>query len=462
MWRPLIYLIDDDDVLRKAFRKTLKRFYEVREFAARNEALAATESERPDLVLLGIKAGDEDGLEFIRRLRHLCPQTLLIALTVSEDVQTVISAMRLGAHDCLLKPVYAESVLARVQDALETIRLRKQVHALQEKSIRDNLPCILGESHAIQEVMEIVNRIAQSSDTPVLIIGETGTGKELIAGAIHYRSPNFNGPFLPVNCAAIPANLVESEFFGYEPGAFSGAQPKGKKGLVEKAGNGTLFLDEVGDLGPEAQAKLLRFLESGEFYRVGGTEKLRVQTRIISASNRNPEELVAEGRFRDDLYYRLGVIRIEVPTLNERREDILLLANYFVAQFCEKFKKPMMGLCNQAETALKERHWQGNIRELRNVIERAVLLTNGDELTLDDLGVHPSLKVIAPGPASSTKDAGELPVAGVDLSSILNSVERNYIAAALDRAKGNECRAARLLKMNYNTFRYRKKRLEFE
>jgi DNA-binding NtrC family response regulator len=462
MTRYLIYIIDDDATLRKSFRKTLKNYYRVHDFAARMDAVAAMESEPPDLVLLGIGLADADGLDLIRRIRNSSPQTRIIALTASVDLPTVISAMKLGVHDCLPKPIYDQSLLARVRDTLESLRLRKEVQVLQENAIKEQLPCILGESLAIHEIMDIVNRVALSSDTPVLILGETGTGKELIAAAIHYRSPNSSGPFVPINCAAIPATLIESEFFGYERGSFSGAHPKGKKGLVEKAGNGTLFLDEVADLGPEAQAKLLRFLENGEFYRVGATEMLRVRTRIISASNRRLEDLISEGKFRDDLYYRLGVIRIEVPSLNERREDILLLANYYVAQFCDKFQKPNRGLTPQAAQTLQERRWQGNIRELRNVIERAVLLAQGDELTEEDLGLVSGSRILLPGRTKGAAEAGELPPDGVDLATVLESLEHHYIEAALHRSGGNECQAARLLKMNHHTLRYRKKKLGIE
>ncbi len=462
MTRYLIYIVDDDATLRKSFRKTLKDYYRVHDFAARMDAVGAMESETPDLLLLGIGLAEADGLDLIRRIRNSSPQTRIIALTAGVDLPTVIAAMKLGVHDCLPKPIYDQSLLARVRDTLESLRLRKEVQVLQENAIKDQLPCILGESLAIHEIMDIVNRVALSSDTPVLILGETGTGKELIAAAIHYRSPNSSGPFVPINCAAIPATLIESEFFGYERGSFSGAHPKGKKGLVEKAGNGTLFLDEVTDLGPEAQAKLLRFLENGEFYRVGATEKLRVRTRIISASNRRLEDLISEGKFRDDLYYRLGVIRIEVPSLNERREDILLLANHYLAQFCGKFQKPDKCFTPQAAQILQERRWQGNIRELRNVVERAVLLAKGDELTEEDLGLVSGSRILLPGRTKAAAEAVELPPDGVDLATVLESLEHHYIEAALHRAGGNDCQAARLLKMNHHTLRYRKKKLGIE
>jgi len=453
MHRYTIFIVDKNSVLREQFRKALKKLYRVRDFGAAEEAVCAMSDRQADLVLLEVGLPGIDGLETLRRIKGRWPETLVIMMTDSEDVQTVIAAMKQGAHDYLLKPIHLDSLRARVHDALQTLRLGHEVRALQERFIREDVPCVLGASRVMQEVMELVTKVAQSPDTPVLICGETGTGKELIASAIHYRSPNAHGPFVPVNCAGIPANLTESEFFGYEPGAFTGARASGKKGLVEEAENGTLFLDEVGDLGPDAQAKLLRFLESGEYYHVGGSRKLIARTRIISATNQDLAQLSRQGKFRDDLYYRLSVIKIEVPSLKARKEDILLLAYHFLRQFCRKFRKPVETIAPEAEQSLLKKAWQGNIRELRNLIERAVLLTNRGELGVEDLG----LPVCPPSPLSE----GEVfPSAGVDLTTILDGVEKRYLDWALEASQGNESKAAGLLKMNYHTFRYRRKRLE--
>ncbi len=308
-------------------------------------------------------------------------------ITAYEDIQTVISAMKYGAYDYVIKPLNMDSLRVHVKNALETIKLRKEVQAFQERYLRENIPFFIGESNTIQEVMEFVKKVSNSVDTPILIIGETGTGKELIAKAVHYKSPNFKGSFVSLNCAAIPKDIIESELFGYEKGAFSGADPSGKKGLIEEAAEGTLFLDEVGDLSMPAQAKLLRFIEEGEYYRVGGTKKLHVKTRIVSATNKNLEEMIQQDLFREDLFYRLAVIKVEIPSLNERRDDIVPIARHFLIEFSKKHGKSFNGISSQTEELLKNHQWKGNIRELRNIIEKAVLISNGPYVTAQDLGL---------------------------------------------------------------------------
>jgi transcriptional regulator with PAS, ATPase and Fis domain len=310
--------------------------------------------------------------------------------------------------------------------------------------------------------MEFVRMVAKSPDTPILILGETGTGKELIASAIHYRSPNFKGPLVTVNCAAIPRDLIESELFGYGKGAFSGASASGKKGLIEEAANGTLFLDEVGDLSLEAQAKLLRFLEAGEFYRVGETKKLQIRTRVISATNKNLDSLIEKGLFRKDLYFRLGVIKVQVPSLNERRDDIIPLAKHFLMEFGEKFGKEFTSISSQAEKALITYNWVGNVRELRNVVERAVLTGNGPELTVRDLGIEDARQRGLLEGLRHANGFPPIPPTGIDLPSVQESLERFYIQEALRMAGGNESKAAMLLSLNHHTFRYRRRKLKIE
>jgi transcriptional regulator with PAS, ATPase and Fis domain len=308
--------------------------------------------------------------------------------------------------------------------------------------------------------MAFIEMVAKSPDTPILILGETGTGKELIASAIHYRSPNFKGPFIPVNCAAIPKDLVESELFGYEKGAFSGAGALGKKGLMEEAANGTLFLDEVGDLSLEAQAKLLRFLETGQFYRVGGTKKLQIETRIVSATNKDLDSMIENGLFRKDLYFRVGVIKVQAPSLNERRGDIMPLAKHFIMEFSNKFGKVFTGISENAENALMTHNWTGHVRELKNLIEKGVLLGKGPILEVEDLGL--AKKIGSETPKKSTDEFifPPLPTQGIDLVSTQESLEKYYIEEAFRMAEGNESKAARLLNMNHHTFRYRRKKLQ--
>jgi transcriptional regulator with PAS, ATPase and Fis domain len=310
----------------------------------------------------------------------------------------------------------------------------------------------------MQSVMDLIRRVARSADTPVLILGETGTGKELMASAIHFHSPLFRGPFVAVNCAAIPGELVESELFGYRGGAFSGARADGKAGLVETAHGGTLFLDEIGDLSLAAQAKLLRFLEAGEFYRVGETKPTRVTVRIVSATNRDLAGLMAEGRFREDLFFRLGVIKIEAPSLNERPEDILPLATYYLQHFNTKFGTAFQGLSAAALDALRRHHWAGNVRELKNLMERAVLTGRQATVTPGDLGLEGGPPASC-APTDWLQELPDLPPEGLDLARTLARIERHFIDRALARSSGNESQAARFLGLNHHTFRYRRRKL---
>jgi DNA-binding NtrC family response regulator len=431
MLKYTIYIIDDEASIRDAISMALEDDYRIETFSKAE----------------------------LDRIKDLYPEMLVIMITAYEDIHTVISAMKSGAYDYVVKPIHMDSLEVSIRNALDTIRLRKEVQALQEKYLMENLPCFIGESNAIQDVMDFIKMVAKSPDTPILIMGETGTGKELIASTIHYYSPNFKAPFTTVNCAAIPKDLIESELFGYEKGAFSGADVAGKKGLIEEAAGGTLFLDEIGDLSLEAQAKLLRFLELGEFYRVGGTEKLHIQTRVISATNKNLNRMLDEDRFRKDLFFRLGVIKVQVPSLNERPGDIVPLTKYFLQMFSNNFGKKFTAISPKAETALLAHSWTGNVRELKNLIERAVLIGKGPELSEKEL----ELKMLSLGQESENIDIKEqlppFPAEGLDLSEQLQSFEKYYIQTALRIAKGNESRAARLLHMNHHTFRYRRKKL---
>ncbi len=455
-----IYIVDDEEAVRDGLTMELEADYQVEAFATAETAMKAIEKSPPDLVLLDIGLPGMNGIEALSKIKSLYPNILVIMITAYEDINTVISAMKLGAYDYVVKPIHMDGLEVTIRNSLETIRLRKEVQMLQEQYLKENLPCFIGESNVIQDVMEFIGMVAKSPDTPILIIGETGTGKELIASAIHYKSPNFKNPLVTVNCASIPRDLIESELFGYENGAFTGARKSGKKGLIEEAAHGTLFLDEVGDLSLEAQAKLLRFLEEGEFYRVGGTKELQIQTRVVSATNKDLDSMIGKGLFRKDLYFRLGVIKVQVPSLNERRDDIIPLAKHFLLEFSQKFGKTFTGISSDAESALMQYNWVGNVRELKNLIERAVLTGKGLELTLQALGIERVDK--APKLEQITDETGfpPIPLTGIDLSSVQESMERHFIKEALRMAGGNESKAARLLNLNHHTFRYRRKRLE--
>ena len=454
-----IYIVDDEETVRDGISLALEGDYHVEAFASAEAVIEAVASRAPDLVLLDIGLPGINGIEALDQIKGMNPEILVIMITAYEDINTVIAAMKQGAYDYVVKPLHMDALRVTIENALETIRLRKEVQNLQEKYITENLPYFVAESNAVQDVMAFVKTVAQSPDTPVLVMGETGTGKEWIAGAIHYRSPNFKGPFVPVNCAAIPKDLIESELFGYDKGAFSGARSEGKKGLIEAATGGTLFLDEVGDLSLDAQAKLLRFLEEGEFYRLGETSKVCVKTRLIAATNKDLERMMEEDLFRRDLYFRLAVVVVYIPSLNERREDIPHLAKHFVVEFGKKLNKTFTGITPEAMEVLQTYNWTGHVRELKNIIERGVLIGKGPALQLEDLGIRDTPMSRSRKKTDQDVSFPPIPPTGVDLPTLQDKLETFYIREALRIAKGNESKAARLLNMNHHTFRYRKKRL---
>jgi two-component system response regulator AtoC len=456
-----IFIVDDEKTIREGLTLALESQYHVEAFSTAEKAIDAAKENPPDLVLLDIALPGMNGIDALVEIKGVYPHILVIMITAYEDVNTAVSAMKLGAYDYVVKPIHMDGLELTIRNALETIRLRKEVRLLQETYLRENLPYFIGESNAIQDVIEFIGMVAKSPDTPILIIGETGTGKELIASAIHYRSPNYKGPLITVNCAAMPKDLIESELFGYEKGAFTGARASGKEGLIKEAEGGTLFLDEVGDLSLDAQAKLLRFLEEGEFYRVGSTKKIRIQTRVVSATNKDLDLMIEQGLFRRDLFFRLGVVKVQVPSLNERPEDIIPLAKHFLYELSRKFGKSFTGITQQAVSALTSYRWTGNVRELKNLIERGVLTGQGPGLKPQDLGIAEKKDMASPKKGDQTHFP-PIPPTGIDLPSVQESLERFYIKEALELAGGNESKAARLLNLNHHTFRYRRKKVNRE
>lgn len=455
-----IYIVDDEAVARNGLKLALKKKnYDVAAFESAESALKAINESPPDLVLLDIGLPGMSGVEALEIIKERHPEVIIVMITAYEDVPTVVSSMKNGAYEYVVKPVQMDALLVILRNAFETIAMRKEIQALHQKYLKENLPCFIGESNAIQDVMELVAKVAQSPDTPILILGDTGTGKELIAKAIHYKSPNFKGPLVAINCAAMPKELIESELFGYEKGAFTGAEKSGKEGLVEKAANGTLFLDEVADLSAEAQVKLLRFLDEGEYYRIGGTKKRTVKTRIISATNRDLAGLVEKGAFRNDLYHRFAVVKLEVPSLNQRRDDIIPMAKHFLVEYSQKFEKSFSSISPEAEAALKEYDWPGNVRELKNLIERGVLLSEGPQLMLDDLGLKENNGRNNADRPDNGQYLPQLSPSGIDFTAIIEDIEKAYFEAALDLAGGNESKAALLLNLTRDKFRYRRNKL---
>ena len=455
-----IFIIDDEETIRDSLSLILEPDYIVHTFANGSKALEEIAHTAPDLILLDIGLPDISGIDLLKKIKKTQPDIPVIMITAYEDIETVIAAMKCGAYDYLVKPLNHDNLELAMGNALETVKLRKEVKTLQQKFLEDNLPCFIGDRDVILDMLDFVKTVAKSPDTPILILGETGTGKELIASSIHYRSPNFKGNFVTVNCAAIPTDLLESEIFGYEKGAFSGANPLGKKGLIEKAINGTLFLDEIGDLSLDAQAKLLRFIETGEFYRIGGSKKHHVQTRIVSATNKDLDQMIEKELFRKDLFFRIGVIKVAIPSLNKRRSDILPIANFFLHKFNKKFSKNITSFSDQAQNALIDHDWTGNVRELRNIIERGVLVTKNTKLSPQDMGINES-----PEPNICQSCTDGLPpldlsmdTNGMDLAKFQSSVEEFYINEAFKLANGNESKAAKFLGMNHHTYRYKRKK----
>ncbi len=451
-----IHLIDDEDSVRQGIAFGLRRLYEVKTFERAETALPVIREDPPDLVILDIGLPGMSGVEALKTIRGIDQDIVVIMATAFEDVETVVACMQAGARDYIVKPVHLATLKHTIHNAFKGIRLRREIRDLQARYLRENLPGFIGESDVIQDVMQVVQRAAASPDTSILITGESGTGKEVVARAIHYNSPHFEGPFVALNCAAIPAELLESELFGYEKGAFTGARAGGKAGLIEEARGGTLFLDEVGDLSGAGQAKLLRFLESGEYYRVGGTRRRQVDTRIVSATNRNLPAAIDAGKFRLDLYYRLAVIKITIPSLQERTDDILPFARHFLAEFSLKHGKAFTQIAADLQAFLKQHPWRGNVRELRNLIERGVLIGEPPEMALADIGLgeHGGMTAASDQGRRAAGVFGPLPAEGLDLEAL----ERHYIAEALRQADGNDRQAARLLGMTYYAFRYRKKK----
>ncbi len=445
-----ILIVDDDKLLRNSLQKVLKGKYETVIAGSGEEALDIVRANSVDLTLLDIRLPGIDGVETLRRIKELDHNLAVVMMTAYEDVKTVVHSMKMGATDYLVKPLDIEELDVIIDKAVETIKLKREVEALRKQYIKDfDIDNIIGESDGIKAAMKLVNTIAKSHDTTVLLEGETGTGKEVLARAIHTRSSRFGKPFVTINCGAISKDLVESELFGYEKGTFTGGLSEGKKGKFEIADGGTLLLDEVSELLPASQVKLLRFLEEKAFYRVGGTDRKRVDVRIIAATNKKLEDAVKEGVFRSDLYYRLNVAKIYLPPLRERREDIIPLVHFFMNRFNESFGKNFTGLSREAHEMLLNYPWAGNVRELRNVIERVVLLEEGSLIELEHLAFMPQQEVTSLNKESVSEI--QIPPTGISL----DALSKKLIIQALEMSKGNKSKAAKLLGMSRATLLYR-------
>jgi Nif-specific regulatory protein len=447
-----ILVADDHDSLRRGIARALTDAgHEVEEAPNGTAAIERLHEGPFDVVLSDLKMGGSDGMDVLRTAKTLHPTTAVILMTAFGSIHTAVEAMKFGAFDYVQKPFEIEEMEVKIEKAIEHRRLRHQIdylrHAQQDIYEFDR---IVGASGALQQVLDIVRKVAKSNTT-VLIRGETGTGKELIAGAIHHNSLRSTRNFVKVNCAALQENLLESELFGHEKGAFTGAD-KQRIGRFEQADGGTLFLDEIGDMSANTQAKILRVLQEHEFERLGGTRTLRVDVRVITATNRNLATMVAAGEFREDLFYRLNVVSIDMPPLRDRKEDIPALAAFFIRRFAGELKKKVDGLQPEALKLLMRYNWPGNIRELENSIERAVLLTEGPNISTADLRLGELTTTTAPGDGSPLV---RIPPTGIPLEEI----ERQTLIEALKMSNWVQKDAAELLSISPRVMNYKIKTL---
>jgi len=446
--KPSILIVDDDEVMQETLSSVLrKRGYEIFSVTSGNEALSLIKKNIIDLVLLDMKLPDVDGLEIQKKIRAFDTEILVIIMTAYSDVQTAVSAMKSGAYHYINKPFELEELNLLIEKGLETKSLINEVrrlHRQQREEYQNNH--IYGVSPQIQYVKELIGTISKTQKTSVLIQGESGTGKELAANAIHYNSTRQDRPLMKINCSAIPDSLLESELFGYEKGAFTDAKNT-KKGLFELADGGTVFLDEIGDMKPFLQSKILRVLENQTFMRVGGEREIKVDVRIIAATNKNLEALVKEGFFRKDLYYRLKVMVVEMPPLRGRDADILLLLNLFIEENNREHGKNIRGFSEEAKSLLSQYSWPGNVRELRNVVERAMILTDQELLTPKQLPFE--LRQIERYGREDT-DPEQLKITD-EMS--LEQTEKIHLSRVLKRLEWNKSKASKVLGISRATLR---------
>lgn len=463
MFKDKILIVDDEQLIRWTLSEALRGWgYVPVEAETVAGALAAFDAEQPTAVLLDINLPDGSGLDVLREIKDRRPEAVVIMITANVLIDDTLAALRGGAYDFIGKPINLEELQVTIRNGIEAQQLRKEVSLLRrERAFAFSFDQIVGESPTMREMLQMAHKVAESEASSVLLQGESGTGKDLVAKAIHYASDRADKPFVAINCAALPANLIESELFGYEKGAFTDAKAR-KEGLLEQAEGGTLFLDEIGELELGLQAKLLRVLEEGTFRRVGGLKDIPLNLRVVAASNRDLRTESEAGRFRLDLYYRLSVIQIDIPPLRERGGDVLLLAEHYIKTFGGRMRgQHIHGLTPEVADAFRRYPWPGNVRELRNVIERALILEDEDLITLKYL--PPALthadKQMASGRREEqvvTNHDFRLPSGGL----ALDEVETSLVRQAIEQSGGNQTKAAELLGISRDQLRYRLKKIE--
>jgi two-component system response regulator PilR (NtrC family) len=451
MIKDKILVADDEQSMREFLDIMLKKEeYKVSLASNGEEVVKLIDNDLFDLVLLDIRMPKLDGISALKKIKAIAPETIVIMITAYASADTAIKAMKEGAYDYITKPFKIEEIKLIIKNALEKKNLQKE-NILLKRVVRDryHFGNIIGQSPKMVVLYDLLEKVSPTK-TNILITGESGTGKELVAKAIHYNSPRKEKPFVTLNCGAIPESLIESELFGHMKGAFTDAIAT-KKGLFEVADEGTIFLDEISELPLLMQVKLLRVLQDKEFKRVGGTEDIRVDVRIISATNINLEEGVKEKRFREDLFYRLNVIQIKLPPLRDRKEDVQILANHFLKKYSEELNKNIAKISPEALPILLNYEYPGNVRELQNIIERAVALESNQELTAHNLSSYLNEQpLLRKGPIDI-----EIPNEGIDLEKMVEDLERTLLLKALDKTKGIKKKAAELLHINFRSMRYR-------
>ena len=442
-----ILVVDDEAPIREMIKKGLSQMggYSVEVAQNGKEAIEKLEKDIFDLVLTDLKMPGMDGLELLKNIKGTRPEMMVILMTAYGSIETAVEAMRIGANDYITKPINFDDLLIHISKVQkESLLLRENLLLRMEVRKKFEFNNIIGKSKKMQEVFSLIEKVSPGSST-VMIYGGSGTGKELVAKAIHYNSPRVDRPFIPFNCGAIPETLVESELFGHTKGAFTGAI-QAKKGLFEEANGGTLFLDEISNILPSVQVKLLRVLQEKELMRVGSTERTKIDVRMIAATNENLEENMKQGKFREDLFYRLHVFPIFLPDLKDRKEDIPLLAYHFLDLYSKEAKKEIKGISKEAMKLLLEYHWQGNVRELENTIERAVIMTDRDHLVPNDF------------PKDLIEGFSEIIKRGVKDRKSLDDIKSEYIKEILKEVGGNKRIASEILKVNPRTlYRFEKK-----
>jgi DNA-binding NtrC family response regulator len=444
-----VLVVDDEKLIRWSLTERLKKEgFEVVEAPDGAAATATFGAGGIDIVLLDMKLPDTDGLTLLKQFQAQAPETPVIIITAYSSVDTAVDAMKQGAYDYLTKPFNMDELAIAVRRAIEATGLKREANGrLKEAKERYGVQNLVGKSRRMVDIASLVRKVARSEASTVLLRGESGTGKDVVARAIHYESLRAERPFMNITCTALPDTLLESELFGHEKGSFTDAKAQ-KKGLLEMAEGGSVFLDEIGDMSANLQAKLLRVLEEKTFRRVGGTQDIRVDVRVIAATNRDLEKAIQDREFREDLYYRLNIIPIVLPPLRERREDVAPLVEHFVKHFNREFKRGFKGVSREGLSKLTAYDWPGNIRELRNVLERACLLATGEEVQADDLLLG---RGVYTGGSVEEKKLFQLPPNGL----VLEDLEKDLVRQALERTGGNQTRAAEMLGISRDQLRYR-------